>query len=154
MYYYEVAIGAEKHWDSPFFTYSHTSEMVPGDLVNVPFGRKNKVGVVRKAVKKPTFAAKPLTPYEGLAISQSTQDFIDWYQQYYAAQGGQAYTQLLPGYLTKKVPPLKNVEEPASQIEEPKLSTDQRLAKQQIQEQKPQILISSYILININLGGT
>lgn len=103
MHYYDVAIGAEKHWDSSVFTYSSNIEVPIGQLVNVPFGTKNKTGFVVSKTTRPKFKTKVLSSYDFVLSKQSIR-FISWFQTFYAAKPGQAFMQLFPGYLTKKMP--------------------------------------------------
>jgi len=139
MNYYDVVIGAEKHWKSATFTYSYLDNLSKGTLVNVPFGSKSKVGFIVKKVTKPAFNLKELTPYNDLVIPDNTLKFMEWYQGYYAAKGGQAYGQFLPHYLTKKIPTLA---QPAPPVSKPiQLNEQQKQAKKQLQSTpKPSVL--------------
>lgn len=136
MYYYDVALGVEKHWDSAVFTYSSDEKLTAGQLVNVPFGRKNKAGIVIESVQKPQFKVKALTVYEGVALSSRSREFIAWFQHYYGAKPGQAYAQALPHYLTKKLPTLKTLrmfQEPKTPL---KLNSAQKNAQAEIESSK------------------
>lgn len=141
MHYYDVALGVEKHWDSAVFTYSSEQEVAPMQLVNVPFGRKSRAGVVVRAAKKPQFNTKPLTLYADSHYPKHMWQFAQWYQRYYAAKEGQVYTQLLPHFLTKQLPktpkPLNAPKKPPA-IE---LNNDQKTAVTQIEAAtKPVVL--------------
>lgn len=139
MLYYDIAIGAEKHWDSSVFTYASEIELQPGQLVHVPFGKKNKTGYVVAKTTKPTFNTKLITPHE-LTISAESIRFITWFQMFYAAKPGQANLQLLPHYLTKKIPVFKPTKAYDYDVDIT-LNAEQNRAIQEIYStQKPTIL--------------
>jgi len=138
MYYYSVGIGTEKYWDTGSFTYSSESDITKRTLVRVPFGAKRKIGVVLSKTKKPIFKTKKIIEVIDIKISDSSLNFIDWYQKYYLAKGGQAFTQLLPGYLSKPKPILKTKEEESPALS---LNDDQKKAVVKITtHSKPTIL--------------
>ncbi len=139
MNYYDVIVGAEKHWDSSAFTYSYDGSLQIGQLVNVPFGKKNKTGIVVALVKKPRFKTRELTPHS-LIASDETRAFMQWYRQFYAAQPGQVHAQFLPHYLTKKLP--KVPKPPTREIStSPRLTRAQKDAVNALKNtQKPSVL--------------
>lgn len=139
MFYYEVAIGAEKHWDTSVFTYSSEVELKINQLVNVPFGAKNKVGFVVSKTTKPSFKTKTLLQYD-LTLSKQSIRFINWFQTFYAAKPGQAFMQLLPAYLTKKIPEYKDTSTLISDVNVT-LNTIQVVTKNELSKStKPSIL--------------
>lgn len=139
MYYYDVAIGAEKHWDSSVFTYSSEDELSIGQLVNAPFGAKNKTGYVVSKTTKPKFKTRALSAHP-ISISPQTIRFISWFKTFYAAKPGQALLQFLPHYLTRKIPSVNsfNTLHTDAKIT---LNTEQKRAKNEIiVHPKPTIL--------------
>ena len=139
MYYYDVAIGAEKHWDKSTFTYSSEQKLKVGQLVNVPFGRKNKTGFIVSITTKPKFQTKPLTAHE-LVVSADSIRFISWFQAFYAAKPGQAYMQLLPQYLTKNLPKINPAPRPINDANITLNTQQKRAQKEILASQKPVIL--------------
>lgn len=139
MHYYDVAIGAEKHWDTSVFTYSSETELDVFQLVNVPFGQKNKTGFVVRKTTKPTFKTRAILPYD-ISLSDESNRFISWFQTFYAAKPGQAFMQLLPNYLTKKIPKYKSEKLMLNDVKIT-LNSEQKHAKKEIiTHPKPTIL--------------
>ncbi len=134
MIYYDVGLGVEKHWDSGIFTYFSETDLKPGAIVKVPFGQHNKIGVVLKKVNKPTFKTKELTVETNIVLSSETLRFIEWYQIYYASRGGQAFSQLLPKYLTKPKPMDKDRKQVKNT--ETLITPEQKRAKKEITSTK------------------
>lgn len=139
MDYYDVAIGAEKHWDSSVFTYSYEGELGKGQLVNVPFGAKSKTGFVVRKTTKPNFKTKSITPHD-LYLSPESIKFISWFQLFYAAKPGQAHMQLLPHYLTKKIPSVKSNVNITDDVKISLNSEQKRAKKEILLNTKPVIL--------------
>ncbi len=126
MWYYEVAIGAKRHWKSATFTYASDQEVPLNTLVRVPFGRQKKIGYIANVVKKPSFETKQLIRVYDDKISAESVAFFDWYRQYYGLGFGQVVTQMLPDYLTA-------TKKTSGFIGAEKLSADVNLSKQQKQ---------------------
>lgn len=140
-YYYDVAIGSEKHWETGEFTYCSDIELAPHTVVLAPFGQKSKTGFITRAVPKPGFNVKPIILYDNVHLSDKTVAFITWYRQYYAAKPGQAYSQLLPSYLTKKLPKKLSPAAAPKQVKPPRLTAVQAQAKAQLLHgDKPAVL--------------
>jgi len=139
MKYYDVAIGAEKHWKTSEFTYSSAVSIPIRGVVDVPFGKKKKVGVVtRVSAEVPKFATKDIFSYKGFNLSQKTMDFANWYKLYYNAKQGQVYSQLIPSYLTVSMDDHTNAPAVESKV---KLNNSQSRARQEILSiSKPSIL--------------
>lgn len=140
MYYYEIGLGVDRHWQSGVFTYSHEAVLKPGTVVRVPFGNKKKHGVILGAVKKPAFNLKLVDSIYDIKLNSATTQFINWYTHYYAASPAQAYSQFLPGYLTAKIQ--NHVEKYTEKHEDvPMLSAKQEEALNNIrQSSKPVVL--------------
>lgn len=68
MYYYEVLVASQRYHGAEALTYSSAEKLLPGHVVIIPFGQRTAVGMVQKHVRKPDFAAKPVTK---LVISET-----------------------------------------------------------------------------------
>jgi primosomal protein N' (replication factor Y) len=141
MQYFEIGVGVERHWKSAVFTYSSTAELSPGDIIQVPFGPKSKTGIVLRKASKPSFATKSVGEQLSVVLSSETQDFMEWFKQFYALEDGELYAQFLPAYLSKPSSKLKpdsvdTLYEPA-----PELSKAQQKAYEEIKAtDKPTVL--------------
>ncbi len=103
MYYYLVAPTMIARSTEPAFTYHSEVSLPIGSIVAVSVGKKNTIGVVIKAVKKPSFTTKPIeqnivskplpTPLISLA---------EWMSSYYATHMAVVLQTLLPAGLQKK----------------------------------------------------
>ncbi len=140
MRYYNVALNTKRHLKSPTYTYSHTDTLPPGTLVRAPFGSKTKPGIILETTEKPAFKTREFQLYDDVVVSSHTRAFVSWYESYYAARGGQAYSQLLPEYLTKKRPKLPK-EKTFTHTNNVDLNTTQTAAKQSIQRTKKPIVL-------------
>lgn len=102
MYYYLVAPTIIARSTSPAFTYHSEAELAIGSIVSIGVGKKKSVGVIIKAVKKPSFTTKPIeqvivtkplpTPLVSLA---------EWMSDYYATHLAVVLQTLLPAGLQK-----------------------------------------------------
>lgn len=102
MYYVEVAVGVERHWNNAIFTYSSDTPLPKHTFVRVPFGNKKKLGLVLKTVSKPSFDAKPVIDSYDATMSDATYRFMRWFQAFYDITDGQVFMQFLPSYVGKK----------------------------------------------------
>ena len=139
MHYYDVGLGSKMKWNTSVFTYFADEELLKSTIVKVPFWSRNKTGVILNKVLKPKCKTKPLSLPYNTVIAKETIDFINWYQDYYASQGGQAFAQLLPAYLTKPKPlETKSIKYNKSKVV---LTTEQQRAKKDISNtDKPTVL--------------
>jgi primosomal protein N' (replication factor Y) len=90
------------------FTYTGPQGLSDGQLVVVPLGRKQQLGIIRSThTEKPDFPTKeiskildvPPLPNYLLALG-------DWISQYYAASPSSVWTAMLPAGITKKRRPI------------------------------------------------
>ncbi len=102
MYYFEVAVGVDKHWNSAVFTYASDDKLEKHTFVRVPFGEKKKLGLVLYAVKKPSFVVKPIIGKYDAAMDDATYKFMQWFKAFYGASDGQTYAQFLPSYVGRQ----------------------------------------------------
>lgn len=103
MYYYLVAPTTIARSTEAAFTYHSESKLAIGSIVTMSVGKKKSIGVVVRAVKKPTFTTKPIeqvivpkplpTPLVSLA---------EWMSGYYATHMAVVLQTLLPAGLQKK----------------------------------------------------
>jgi primosomal protein N' (replication factor Y) (superfamily II helicase) len=113
MYYYEVGLSAERHWENAVFTYAYEEDIELNRIVRVPFGKTKKLGLVLRKVKKPSFSLKSIERVLPHAEMPRLREFLNWYSGYYADSSGALYGQFLPNYLTvtPKITDLKTPEQ-------------------------------------------
>jgi len=103
MYYYLVAPTTIARSTEPAFTYHSESELVIGSIVAISVGKKNSIGVVVKAVKKPSFTTKPI---EQLIVPKPLPTplvlLAEWMSSYYATHMAVVLQTVLPAGLQKK----------------------------------------------------
>lgn len=103
MDYYEVAPTKIARAGSDTFTYASTVPIRIGHIVAIELGKQQVVGVVIKAVSKPTYQTKPIvsvieeTPLPAALISTML-----WMSKYYATPLATVLQTVLPRGLTKK----------------------------------------------------
>lgn len=137
MNYYNVKLGVERHWKSSSYVYSSKENLTAGDLVKVSFGKKKMTGYIDSTTSKPRFNVKPIDKILSVNITKETQNFIKWYSAYYGGQGGQAFSQLTPSYLTS---PKEYSQEQSKFDSVPLLSKSQNEAMKKINKQNTSIL--------------
>jgi primosomal protein N' (replication factor Y) len=103
MYYYLVAPTSVVRATEPAFTYQSEQELAIGAIVVVSVGKKNLIGVVIRAVKKPTFTTKPI---EHILLERPLPtplvQLASWMSDYYATHLAVVLQTLLPAGLQKK----------------------------------------------------
>lgn len=84
------------------FTYHHEGALKPGQIVEVPIGRRSLAGVIIQAVPKPAFATKPVTrPLDLPPLPDDLRQLADWMAEYYAVSPGMVWGTMLPSGLTR-----------------------------------------------------
>ena len=102
MYYYEVAPLRIIRLNSSVFTYASAGELLPGQVVTIEVGKKILVGLVMKAVNKPSYATKEInsviedTPVPGALLQLSS-----WLSEYYTTPLATVLQTVLPRGLDK-----------------------------------------------------
>jgi primosomal protein N' (replication factor Y) len=90
--------------DSKGFTYETDQELVPGQVVKIPLGRRQSLGVVTETgVAKPAFTTRPLT--EVLEVAPLPTHLVAlaaWLGDYYYASPKAVWQTLLPAGITRK----------------------------------------------------
>lgn len=89
------------------FTYQIPNKVSIGQLVKVPFGRQQSLGVVRKTDVRPThnLRNKLRSIEEVIAVPplpMATVELADWMKRYYVASSHQVWTTILPSGLRAK----------------------------------------------------
>ncbi len=95
---------ARHHKTEPLI-YSYESELKPGAVVLVPFGRSEVLGFVQKNSNKPDFATKPISrPIEGVTLPLRLMELFGWLLAYYPSGSGSLAQLFLPSSLITKNP--------------------------------------------------
>lgn len=82
MYFLEVSVAAQFS-GRRYYTYESAEIVKIGDIVYVPFGKKQSLGIVRSIVKKPTFVTKSITQNTDLNVPATSLDLLSWMEHYY-----------------------------------------------------------------------
>lgn len=101
MNYMEVAI-AKQRGGTRLYTYQSDNLLNVGDIVSVPFGKKNVTGVVYGVVKKPAFVTKPIKQKLQFTLPDTSLKLLTWMMQFYADDYGALTQLLLPASFTVK----------------------------------------------------
>lgn len=100
MYYLVCPIGTIAGKED-FLTYSSDKKLAKGAIVSIPFGTKNKIGVVWGAAKKPAFKTKPVTEIFNDTIPTQLLELAEWISEYYAARLAIVLQTILPRGIEK-----------------------------------------------------
>lgn len=86
------------------FTYETEGEVAVGQVVKVPLGRQQSLGVVTATdMAKPTFATKPVTEVLDIApLPSHLMELAAWMSSYYYASPKAVWQTLLPAGITRK----------------------------------------------------
>ena len=141
MHYYEVSPLKIIRRDHMWFTYQSDRPLAIGQCVTVPVSQKTLVGVVLKAVSRPTYATKsietivPIPPLPRPLIATAL-----WLSRYYDTHLATVWSALLPAGLTKqrRAPRTTTPTTPIWRCAETfSLNTDQRQAVTTISQASP-----------------
>jgi primosomal protein N' (replication factor Y) len=84
------------------FTYHADTPLDPGQVVKIPIGRREVLGVVEAAVTKPSFTTKPIAAVLDLPpIPADLRELASWMSAYYAASPSSVWSTFLPSGLAK-----------------------------------------------------
>lgn len=100
MYYFVCPIGVISGKED-LLTYESSVALEAGAIVEVPFGKKQKQGVVIKETSKPTFATKPVKVVLEESLPRHLLDLSLWISEYYAARLSVVLQAVLPKGLGK-----------------------------------------------------
>lgn len=97
--YYQVAVALDATWKSNEFTYQSTQPMQIGEIVEVPFGKGSKLGIISTMASKPTYATKDIYQTTGNLLPKRTLALLRWIASYYPGSPGLYVQQLLPSFI-------------------------------------------------------
>ena len=113
MHYYEVAPLAIVRGEAEFFTYESDNELAVGTLVYVPLGKKKCIGVVFRAVDKPSFDTRPIIIMsEQVCIPSRILDIAKWISEYYCDHLSNVLQTVLPRGIEKTRRSKNEIEDP------------------------------------------
>lgn len=102
MYYYEVAPTRIVRADSPVLTYASDNPLAVGQIVMIEIGSKQHVGVVIRAVSKPTYTTKLVASViETTPLPQGIIQLALWMASYYDTHLATVLQTVLPRGLQK-----------------------------------------------------
>jgi primosomal protein N' (replication factor Y) len=104
MHYYEVAPNQIVRPGYDVFTYSSTSKLAVGQIVAIEVGKKPMIGIIMRAVSKPSYATKLiLDSIETVPLPMPLVDLAVWLAAYYVTPLALVIQTLLPrGLKTKR----------------------------------------------------
>ncbi len=103
MNYYEVAPNAIVRAGQPTLTYSSEQPLEVGQIVTVPAGKRQLIGVIMHATTKPDYTVKPVEKVLDIApLPDHLVAIADWLSTYYATPLATVWQTILPRGLTKK----------------------------------------------------
>lgn len=104
MHYYEVAPNQIVRPGYDVFTYSSANKLAVGQIVAIEVGKKQMVGVIMRAVSKPSYATKSiLDSVETVPLPMPLVDLAVWLATYYVTPLALVFQTLLPrGLKTKR----------------------------------------------------
>lgn len=140
MTYVEVVVADSSYHGSDPLTYCSESPLLSGAIVMVPLRRKNVLGVVINAVRKPDFSTRSITATADLPpVPREIIALIFWMRDFYGCTLGAAAQQCLPKSLPKKpVEAMHFHENPSPDL--PPLTKDQQKALSRIQDRGMHLL--------------
>ncbi len=84
MYYYEVALGAQRYRGEEPLTYHAPSALHPGQLVEAPLQSAKSLGIILRQVTRPTFKTIAITQTFALpALPKQSLQLLAWMRAYY-----------------------------------------------------------------------
>lgn len=103
MYYYEVAPNQIVRAGSDTFTYSSTDALTTGQLVTIEVGKKQCIGMVMHATKRPQYAVKPISDRLAMPpLPLALVELAKWMSTYYTTPLATTLQSFLPRGITKK----------------------------------------------------
>lgn len=104
MGFYEVWVASKRYHGSEPLTYSYPSELIPGDVVEVPLKNQLATGIVyKKTSKTPEFTSKAITRPIDANIGRGL-DLLLWLLHYYPAPSGLIAGLFVPRSFPKTIP--------------------------------------------------
>jgi len=95
--------------DSKGFTYETDRQLVPGQVVKIPLGQRQSLGVVTAlSAAQPAFATKPVTEVLDVApLPRHLVELAAWLGEYYYSSPKSVWQTLLPAGISRKRRPAK-----------------------------------------------
>lgn len=101
-YYLVCPVGAISGQDD-YLTYHSDVGYKVGDIVSIPFGKSNKIGVVFSLTSKPSFSTKAIDCLIGdYTLPEHILELAKWISEYYATRLSIVLQTILPSGLNKK----------------------------------------------------
>lgn len=126
-----------------FYTYESDKTIMVGSIVQVPFGKKSCLAIVRRIVKKPTFATKKIALATPLTLSAESLALLGWLESFYPYDFGDTTSLFIPpNVLTRSREPKPESPEMIQSFLAalPPLTTDQAAALELIRRH-PHVLL-------------
>ena len=95
-FYYEVAPNKTVIKNSHFLTYHSNKKLQSGQIVEIPIGKKNIIGIVWKKVEKPTFDTKEIIRCYPTPLPKHLLEASRWISEYYQTPLGKVISAILP----------------------------------------------------------
>ena len=152
MRYYEIAPTKIIRSGSDFFTYHSDKNLAVGQIVQIPVGKKQAIGVILGEVQKPKFETREI---ESVVVKRPIPahllNLTKWISQYY----GTPLAQVLSGVLPSGVQ--KTRRKPAEKVSEPSVKYDRTnflfTADQQAAIQKLDSIESGTVILHGKTGS-
>ncbi|MBP9821246.1 DEAD/DEAH box helicase, partial [Candidatus Saccharibacteria bacterium] len=140
MTYVEVSV-AGQHTKHQYFTYSSVKSLSNGQIIAVPFGKKQAYGIVCSTVNKPAFTVKPIAEVTPFILPPTSILLLHWLEQYYPYQFGELSQLFIPPNISvnaRKTIQQDTTKQPS--LKELTFTKDQQTAFNKIQE-SPHVLL-------------
>ncbi len=135
MNYYEIAPNKIVRNNANHFTYSSEVKLAIGQIVSIPVGKKNMIGVVVKKTEKPSYEVKSINQIiEKNPIPNELLSLVVWISEYYCTHLATCLQLIIPAGIDKKRRVIKNRNNTSEIRERTKilLNTDQQDAVSKI----------------------
>lgn len=141
VFYYKVAVCLNPTWKENVFTYHSGLKLSRGTVVDAPFGKSFKKGVVVASVSKPNIETKEIIPLDdNVKLPELTLNLLSWVNTAYPGMPG-FHTQLVLPNAMKTTQPQQEKTQIEHEPQLPPLTTQQQEAISQLtQDTKPSIL--------------
>lgn len=132
--YYRVLIASQRYHGNESLTYSSVESKAIGQIVKVPLGNINVLGILISRTDKPTFAVKSIIASWDVVVPKTTAGFIDWLYAYYPAPLGSITELFTPPAMPQTIEPAitENILPEPTVAHLPRLTTEQTTALEKI----------------------
>ncbi len=132
MQYYEVFVAEQRYQKQEPLTYSFAEILQPGQLVSVPYGKREVLGFVQRETIKPSFAAKSITEASAQCLPRLSTDLHAWMLDYYPYGAGSITQLFMPSDALSQGQAGKITEKKHTAPQLPPLTNEQLSALQQL----------------------